>query len=105
MIPSQVVIGGILKDDGTLELSGRPDLPAGPVEVTIRPRPAEAEEAAGEDPWQYLQRVRAELEASGHHFRTKEEIDADIEDMRSGDERIEEAYRQGQAERRCENAG
>jgi hypothetical protein len=104
MSPSQVVIGGILRTDGTLELSGRPDLPAGPVEVTIRSLPAEAEEFAGEDPWQYLQRARAELEASGHRFRTQEEIDADIEDMRSGDERIEEIYRQIEAERRREKA-
>jgi hypothetical protein len=41
-----------------------------------------------------LQRARAELEASGHQFQTKEEIDAYIEDLRSGDERLEEIYRQ-----------
>jgi hypothetical protein len=33
------------------------------------------------------------LEAAGHRFRSKEEIDADIENLRAGDERIEQEYR------------
>jgi hypothetical protein len=42
---------------------------------------------------EYLQRARAELEAEGHEFRTGEEIDAYIEELRSGDERIEQINR------------
>jgi hypothetical protein len=59
------------------------------VEVTIRPVVAEKPR---ENWFEYLQSTRAELEASGHRFRAKEEIDADIEEMRDwGEERIEAA--------------
>jgi len=43
--------------------------------------------------WQYLQRVRAELEAVGGPFRTAEAIDKERQDFRSGDDRMEEMYR------------
>jgi hypothetical protein len=52
-----------------------------------------------EDWWQYLQRARAEIEASGAKFRTEEEIEAEREDFRSGDERIENVYRELESER------
>jgi hypothetical protein len=96
MAPQQVVIRGRLHDDGTLELAEKPSLPPGPVEITVRP--LTGDQAAGGDWWEYLQKARAELEAAGHPFRTKEEIDADLADLRSGDERIEEAYGEGTAE-------
>jgi hypothetical protein len=86
-----VVVEGTLKPDGTLELDQRPDLPAGRVRVTVQPL-AEASPVA-EDWWQCLQRSRAELEAAGHRFRTEEEIEAEREDFRSGDERVEEIRR------------
>jgi hypothetical protein len=87
MTPTQLVLHGNLKPDGTLELSERPALPVGPVEIVIRPlSPSQAD---SEDWWQYLQKARAELQAAGHCFRTKEEIDAEIAELRSGDERIE----------------
>jgi hypothetical protein len=92
MTPTQAVVHGTLKPDGTLELDERPALPPGPVEITLRPLGVST--AGQEDWWQYLQRARAELEAAGHHFRTKEEIDAEIDDLRSGDDRIERAYRE-----------
>lgn len=100
MPPQQVIIRGTLRKDGTVELAEWPGLPPGPVEVTLRSVPAEQPSAAGarEDWWQYLQRARAELESAGHPFRSKEEIDADLEDLRSGDERLEEIYRHGEAE-------
>jgi hypothetical protein len=43
--------------------------------------------------WQYLQRVRAELEAAKESFRTAEAIDKERQDFRDGDDRIEEMYR------------
>jgi hypothetical protein len=100
MNPNEVVIRGRLMTDGTLELEKSPSLPAGPVEVTIRALPTAS--ASGEDWWQFLQRARKELETSGHQFRTKEEIDAEIDDIRSGDERLEEIYRQSEEQRRKE---
>lgn len=54
----------------------------------------------GENWWEYLQRARAELEAMGHPFSTEEEINSYIEELRSGDERIEEVYRQIEKDRR-----
>ncbi len=88
------VIRGTLNPDGTLELAERPDLPAGPVEVTIRPV---AEVPKSGNWFDYLRRARAELEASGAVFRTKEEIDADIEEMRDwGEDGLEAARRAGE---------
>jgi hypothetical protein len=81
------VLRGILHPDGTLELAERPTLPAGDVEVTIRPVVAQQPQ---ESWFEYLQRTRAELEASGAVFRTKAEIDADIEEMRDWDSRLDE---------------
>jgi hypothetical protein len=46
-----------------------------------------------EDWWQYLQRVRAELEAAREPFRTAEAIDKERQGFRGGDDRIEEMYR------------
>jgi hypothetical protein len=64
--PSNVV-RGILHPDGTLELAERPNLPAGDVEVTIRPATTEKK---GEGWFNYLQRIRAEREVAGYPFRT-----------------------------------
>jgi hypothetical protein len=71
-------------------LAERPSLPAGPVEVIIRS--IQEAKTAGEDFLQYLQRARIGLEAAGANFRTKEEIDADLEGLRSGDKRLEDVY-------------
>jgi hypothetical protein len=95
MSETQVVVRGTLKPDGTLELAEAPALPPGPVEVTVRA--LAVAEPPRENWWEYLQRARAELEAMGHQFSTAEEINAYIEDIRSDDDRIEEAYRQAEA--------
>ena len=72
------VLRGVLRPDGSLELASTPELPAGPVEVVLRtvPRPS------GENWWEYLQRIRAESEASGRAFRSAEEIHAERKDFR-----------------------
>jgi hypothetical protein len=92
MRTSQVLIRGTLTVDGSLVLAERPSLPSGPVEVIIRSLPTT--DTAGEDFLQYLQRARAELEAAGTGFRTNEEIDAELGELRSGDKRLEEVYTQ-----------
>jgi len=89
MDEQSVTVMGIHHEDGTLELAERLTLPAGPVEVTIRPI---LNIDKSESLIEYLQRTRAELEASGAVFQTKEEIDAYLEDIRDwGEDRIEEA--------------
>jgi hypothetical protein len=87
-----VVVRGTLKPDGSLELDSRPNLPAGPVEVVLRS--LASPDSGNEDWWQYLQRVRAELEAAGGPFQTAEAIDKERQDFRDGDDHIEEIYRQ-----------
>ena len=46
------------------------------------------------DWWQYLQRARAKLAAAGGPFRTTEDIEQERREFRSGDDRIENLYRQ-----------
>jgi hypothetical protein len=96
----QVVIRGTLTPDGSLELAERPSLPSGPVEVIIRSLPTA--ETKGKDFLQYLQRARAELEAAGAGFRTKEQIDTELEELRSGDKRLENVHNQIKAAHRTE---
>lgn len=87
-----IVVQGLVRPDGTLELDERLQLPAGRVQVTVQ---QVAEAAPPQEDWfQYLLRARAELEASGTAFRTAEEIEAEREAFRSGDERIEELYKE-----------
>jgi hypothetical protein len=86
MQDGELVIHGQVTSDGVLTLDAHPGLPVGPVEVVIRPMSPAVPGA--DNWWQCLQQARAELERAGHRFRSKEEIDADIESLRSGDERI-----------------
>ena len=99
---SQVVVHGWLKPDGTLELESKPPLPEGPVEIMIRSVPEP--QPAAENWWEYLQRARSELETAGHRFRTREEIDAEIAELRSGDERFERRTGGKTGQRRGEQA-
>ena len=79
---TQVEVQGTLREDGTLELDHKPDLPPGRVRVTLHalapPEPPK------EDWWQFLQRVRAEREAAGYPFMTTEEVEDYIKELRSG---------------------
>jgi hypothetical protein len=80
----EIVVAGTLKPDGTLELDQKPSLAPGRVTVVLRPAP-EAAAPPEEDWWQYLQRIRAEREASGYPFMNEAEVTAHIEWLREGD--------------------
>ena len=95
-IPETVVLGSVTPD-GALQLDERLQLPAGRVQITLRPVVSPA--PPREDWWQFLQRARAELEAGGSGFRTREEIEAERESFRSGEERIEEVCKALEHER------
>jgi hypothetical protein len=71
------VLRGVLKSDGSLELEEKPTLPAGPVRVTVESLPRTAEST-----WTTLQRIWDERNAKGVASRSREEIDAGIEEMR-----------------------
>jgi hypothetical protein len=73
-------VQGTLTSDGTLVLDAKPDLPAG--RVRLRIESMEVPEKPKESLVAFVQRNRRELEAVGHRFRTKEEIDAELQEMR-----------------------
>ena len=81
MSVNEVVLGGTLKPDGTLELDQKPSLSPGRVTVVLRPvsDPAPLQESW----WDYMQRGRRELEASGHGFLSEQEMAARIEELRT----------------------
>src|SRR5690349_11449951 len=78
MTPNLTTIPGILKPDGTLELSQPIQLPPGPVEVTVK-----TVEQGRPDTLSVLQRIWAERQADPRPRRTKEEIDAEVEGLRN----------------------
>jgi hypothetical protein len=83
------VLRGILKADGSLELEEKPTLPAGPVRVTVESLPEQAESV-----WTILERIWEERKARGITPRSREEIDAEIEQTRrEWDEQQQEVER------------
>lgn len=91
-ISSHEVLGTV-HADGTLALDEKLPLPPGRVKVYVEPVP-EAESKPAEGLVEFVDRVRRELEAAGHKFRTKEEIDAEIEELRNEwEERLDELDR------------
>ncbi len=91
MRANTVVLQGLVKPDGTLELEGKVPLPAGRVSVTLQPVPYSQET----DPFFVMLRgIRAARERAGLRPRTREEIDAQIREIRDEfDEGVEEAGR------------
>jgi hypothetical protein len=79
---TEIVVGGILKPDGTLELDEKPHLPPGRITVVLRQESKAA--PPREDWWQHLQRIRAEREASGYPFLNEKEMNAYLEWLREG---------------------
>jgi hypothetical protein len=77
------VVEGTLKDDGTLELDQKPSLAPGRVTVVLRQHVEPA--PTKENLWEFMQRTRRELEASGRHFMNEQEMAAHIEWLREGD--------------------
>jgi hypothetical protein len=95
-----VEAAGILRADGTVVLDAKPNLPPGPVRVTLQP--AESRD----DVMEVLRRIRAEQAASGHVPRSREEIDADVAAMRQEDEeRMQEIERLHEECRRAREQG
>jgi hypothetical protein len=87
---TEFVVEGTLKPDGTLELDQKPNLAPGRLTVVLRQAmPASPPQ---EGWWQFLQRVRRELEESGSQFMDEEEVKAHIEWLREGDQ-IDELLR------------
>jgi hypothetical protein len=82
MNANAIEVQGTLREDGTLELDDKPDLPPGRVKVTVEP----VLDITQTDVWQVLERIWAGQRARGHVPRTREQIDADLEAARQEDE-------------------
>jgi hypothetical protein len=72
---------GTVTPDGRLELDQRVTVPPGRVKVRLES--VEGPILPQETLVEFVQRSRRELAAAGHKFRTKEEIDAGLEELRN----------------------
>lgn len=79
----EIVIKGTLKPDGTLELDAKPNLPAGRVTVVLRSEASGKSSPPLDDAFfQMMERIWAGQKARGHVPRSKEEIDAELRQLR-----------------------
>ena len=83
MSQSIVEVQGTLQADGTLLLNEKPNLPPGPVHVTLQATSNHTN--AGMDVIAVLNRIHAEQAARGYVPRSREEIDAEVAAMRNED--------------------
>src|SRR5215469_11545679 len=75
----EIVVAGMLKPDGTLELDEKPNLPPGRVQVTMTPLP----ELPADDPfWQRMRAMWEGQKARGFVPRTAEEVEAERRQVR-----------------------
>ncbi|HEX5272600.1 MAG TPA: hypothetical protein VFW33_19015 [Gemmataceae bacterium] len=94
---SEVVVEGILKSDGTLELDHKPNLPPGRVQVIVQAVP---DLPAGDPFWDMMKSIWAEQKARGHMPRSIEEVEAERRETREGWARRQEAIERLQEEAR-----
>src|SRR4051794_10726944 len=83
MTTNTIEVQGTLREDGTLVLDQKPNLPPGRVKVTVEAVP----DYKQTEIWQFFERLKAEREALGIAPRSREEIDAYLATMRDDDER------------------
>ena len=72
---------GVIRADGTLEIEQKLAVPPGRVKVRVESM--EAPVMPTETMVEFVRRSRRELAAAGHKFRTKEEIDTELAEMRA----------------------
>jgi hypothetical protein len=82
MTTNTVEVHGILREDGTLVLDDKPDLPPGRVKVTVEP----ILDLTQTDVWQVLERIWAGQRSRGHIPRTREQVDGELALARQQDE-------------------
>ena len=93
MSQETIEVQGNVQADGTLVLDRRLELPAGPVRVTVQPVPV----SSGSNLLRFqtmMEQIWAGQKARGHVPRTKEEIDAEIQELREeAEEELQAAER------------
>lgn len=82
MATNAIEIQGTLREDGTLLLDQKPNLPPGRVKVTVEPVPNDKKTEIQ----QFFEQLWDTQRARGHVPRTREEIDATLEASRQEDE-------------------
>jgi hypothetical protein len=99
MQTTAVEIEGVVGADGALIIHEKLSLPPGPVRVTVQPRPetnSTEQSPSGMTPaeqfWAGMHAIWADLEAHGHVPRSKEEIDAEIRELRDEAEEQMKGY-------------
>jgi hypothetical protein len=95
MSASAVIVEGKVQPDGTLEVTQKVDLPAGPVSVTVE---QVAEPVNPDRFWTMMNSIWATLAAGGRTPRTREEIDAEINALRDESEEEMQAVERLQEE-------
>jgi hypothetical protein len=94
-----IEVQGTLREDGTLVLDEKPNLPPGRVKVTVQSVP----DYRQTEIWQFFERMDAERKAKGIALCTPEEIDHYLATMRDDDERCQSIEQiQEEARRRRE---
>jgi hypothetical protein len=93
MSPTPVALRGTLKPDGTLELERPPDLPPGPVRVTIQPDSSVPAILRRPSLLDVLDAIHAAQRARGYHGRSIEEMNADEVRQRLEDQEEEDRWR------------
>src|SRR5205823_2953985 len=98
MSATTIIVEGIVTPEGTLELNEKVNLPAGRVKVTVQP----VYDKANDPFWQRMEAMWAAQRARGHIPRTKEQIDAEINELR--DEMEEELLESERLHEECQRA-
>ena len=80
MASPQIVLHGMVLPDGTLQVADKVGLPPGPVQVTVE---TPTRRPMRDSAWAVLERIWAERKALGLSGRSKEQIDADVQALRS----------------------
>lgn len=91
MSAKPIIVPGVVKPDGTLELAGRIPLPAGQVRVILQPVP---ELPKGDPFFEMIRGIWAAQDARGHVPRSAEQVEAERRQMRQEwDERMQHIER------------
>ncbi len=105
MSANPVIVEGIVKSDGTLEVSSKVPLPEGRVQVTVAPLP----EIPADPFFQRMQMIWDQLKASGHVPRSAETVEAERRAVRDEwEERIQGLERlqaEADADRQVKESG
>lgn len=100
MSVATMIVEGVVKPDGTLEVLEKLDLPAGRVQVTVR---SVTEPTQPDRFWKMMESLWADLRSGGRAPRTREEIDAEIDALRNeADEQMQAVER---LQEECRRAG